>query len=727
MAETKFRYFEFGEFRVDTHRRILQKNGVPVHLTPRSFDLLCVMIENAGRVLEHDELLDKVWEGTFVEQGNLKKTVSTLRQVLGESPETSEFITTVPRKGYRFTAPVRPVSDEAILIRETKAEIIVEEEFDDGIAVAGDPPMLPAAQGKRFWSPLVILTLAALVIIPIAVFLGLRYFSAGTQHNFSVEKVRLTRAFSGDNINNGTLSGNGNFFVYTVSEDGKNSFRVKYAATGSEVELIPFMNASFWYATFSPDGNHIYFYLSNRDEPAKSGVYRIPTLGGALQLISEQKYAGLRFSPDGTRLAAFRTFVQDGRERQELLTINADGNDERKIVVLPDYKLFRGIAWSPDGQGILCGIIKQAPFEKAASYISEFSLSDGAETILLPEQEILLFVDDWFADKKSILLRQREPNSEAYQIWQYFPGSGEKRRVTNDDYLYNQVSITTDGKTLGAIRNFGLTSVWTADSENYDFRQITADGGYFFNIGWTADNRLVFSTTENMKEFVGIMNADGTKKRLLTEGADGIRVASEISADGKSIVFMSERTGGRQVWNVDLEGRNLKKLTNSPGIGRARLLADGQTLIFSHYLKTATWAVMKQSADGRISEIFSSDTHGWDISPDEKYLAIFAPDEQTKKNRLFVRELASGTVIKTFDVESLGSLRWTPDGQALSFVRTKNNVFEIVLQPLDGTPEKVLTKISGEEIRNIAWSRDGKKIAIVRNRLQNEAVLIKEE
>ena len=109
MTETKFRYFEFGEFRLDTHRRILQKNGTPIHLTPRSFDLLCVMVENAGRVLEHDELLDKVWEDTFVEQGNLKKTISALRHALGESPEASEFITTVPRKGYRFSAEFDPL------------------------------------------------------------------------------------------------------------------------------------------------------------------------------------------------------------------------------------------------------------------------------------------------------------------------------------------------------------------------------------------------------------------------------------------------------------------------------------------------------------------------------------------------------------------------------------------------------------------------------------------
>jgi DNA-binding winged helix-turn-helix (wHTH) protein len=104
MPDVDFRYFEFGEFRLDTQQRVLQKNGETIHLTPRIFNLLYVMVENAGRILEHDELLDKVWEGAFVEQANVKKSISTLRQVLGESPGASEFITTIPRRGYRFTA-----------------------------------------------------------------------------------------------------------------------------------------------------------------------------------------------------------------------------------------------------------------------------------------------------------------------------------------------------------------------------------------------------------------------------------------------------------------------------------------------------------------------------------------------------------------------------------------------------------------------------------------------
>lgn len=67
------RYYEFGDFKLDSRRRILLKNGEKIPLSSRIFDLLLVVVQNEGRILEHNELLDAVWEGMFVEQSNLKK------------------------------------------------------------------------------------------------------------------------------------------------------------------------------------------------------------------------------------------------------------------------------------------------------------------------------------------------------------------------------------------------------------------------------------------------------------------------------------------------------------------------------------------------------------------------------------------------------------------------------------------------------------------------------
>lgn len=724
MPDGDFRYFEFGEFRLDAQQRVLQRNGETIHLTPRIFNLLYVMVENAGRVLEHDELLDKVWEGAFVEQANVKKSISTLRQILGEANGAGEFITTIPRRGYRFTAPVRTSSGEreTLLIRETVAEISIEEEIEDAPPVENVSP-LALTTGKPRSSQIrrIVFAFVAVLILATVAFAAWTFWRKPTKR-FSVEDTRVTRLVSAGNVFGGTLSPDGNLAVYLVIDKLNKSLWVKQAATGSTVQIVPPMNASFWFVTFTPDSQHIYFYLSNWDDPAKNGIYRVSTLGGVLQFITEKNYTELKFSPDGKRLAACHTFIDNGKERHELVTINPDGSDERKIADLPLYSLYRGIAWSPDGSSLLYAVKKQGAFDKATTYIAEVPVIGGSEKIIIPEQGNLLHVAEWLPDKNSFLLLQREANAEIYQIWQYFPSTGEMQRVTNDDYSYTSVSVTRDGKTIGAFRGFGLTSIWLAD-DKYDFRQVVSGTAAFYLVEWTGDGRLVFSTTENAKEFIGIMNADGSEKSLLTSGTDGIRLYPTVSRDGKHVVFMSERSGGKQAWRIDLDGRNATQLTNLEGINEAKLLSDGQTLIYTAYLKTGTWCLLKRTADGKTLQLTDTDTVEWDISPDEKYMAIYAKDETTKKYRIYVREIESGSTIETLGSENMPGLRWTRDGKALTYFRFRNDVYEIVLQPLDGA-ERILTTVHGESIRSLDWSPDGKRLAIVRGKNQNDVISI---
>jgi DNA-binding winged helix-turn-helix (wHTH) protein len=73
--------YEFGQFWVNVAERQLLRNGEPVHLTPKVFDLLVTLVENSGRLLAKEELLAKVWPNSYVEEGNINRTVSTLRRV----------------------------------------------------------------------------------------------------------------------------------------------------------------------------------------------------------------------------------------------------------------------------------------------------------------------------------------------------------------------------------------------------------------------------------------------------------------------------------------------------------------------------------------------------------------------------------------------------------------------------------------------------------------------
>jgi DNA-binding winged helix-turn-helix (wHTH) protein/TolB-like protein/Tfp pilus assembly protein PilF len=104
--------YDFGRFRLKTAERVLLREGEPVPLTPKVFDILITLVEHRGQVVEKDELMKRVWPTTFVEEGNLTQNVSLLRKALGESAGGTQFIETVPRRGYRFVAQLNASNTE---------------------------------------------------------------------------------------------------------------------------------------------------------------------------------------------------------------------------------------------------------------------------------------------------------------------------------------------------------------------------------------------------------------------------------------------------------------------------------------------------------------------------------------------------------------------------------------------------------------------------------------
>lgn len=121
MSEEIKHFYEFGPFRLDPRKRRLMRDGEPVRLTPKALDLLLVLVEERGRTVEKDELLEKVWAGTVVEENNLNQNITALRKSLGDSRQESQYIATVPGLGYRFVADVSVVEEE-VLPPDAKAQ-----------------------------------------------------------------------------------------------------------------------------------------------------------------------------------------------------------------------------------------------------------------------------------------------------------------------------------------------------------------------------------------------------------------------------------------------------------------------------------------------------------------------------------------------------------------------------------------------------------------------------
>ena len=98
--------YRFDTFAVDATRRRLLRDGQPVPLTGKAFDVLLALMQSRGTVVEKDDLMRQLWPDTAVEEGNLTQQISTVRKALGESPGDHRFIVTVARRGYQFVAPV---------------------------------------------------------------------------------------------------------------------------------------------------------------------------------------------------------------------------------------------------------------------------------------------------------------------------------------------------------------------------------------------------------------------------------------------------------------------------------------------------------------------------------------------------------------------------------------------------------------------------------------------
>src|SRR5215217_390063 len=112
-SENTTHFYAFDSFLVDTAKTVLLEGERVVSLTPKAFELLLVLVQQPGRVLKKEELLELVWANTFVDENNLPRNISALRKALGEEPTEHKYIVAVPGQGYRFVADVRELETPA--------------------------------------------------------------------------------------------------------------------------------------------------------------------------------------------------------------------------------------------------------------------------------------------------------------------------------------------------------------------------------------------------------------------------------------------------------------------------------------------------------------------------------------------------------------------------------------------------------------------------------------
>jgi DNA-binding winged helix-turn-helix (wHTH) protein len=118
--------YEFGDFRADPAEQLLLHRGQPVALTPKVFETLLILLKSEGRLIDKDDFIRQLWPGVFVEEVALAKNISYLRRALGDGNNGVDLIQTVPKRGYRFGAPVRKVTEQNASLSNTDQDVPTE-------------------------------------------------------------------------------------------------------------------------------------------------------------------------------------------------------------------------------------------------------------------------------------------------------------------------------------------------------------------------------------------------------------------------------------------------------------------------------------------------------------------------------------------------------------------------------------------------------------------------
>ncbi|HYI08771.1 MAG TPA: alpha/beta fold hydrolase [Thermoanaerobaculia bacterium] len=133
--------FHFGRFRLDPAQGLLSSDAGEISLTPKAFDTLRVLVESAGSVLSKQELIDRVWPDATVDENNLAQNISLVRKALASADPATEYVQTLPRRGYRFVAPVERSAPAAEIVPDEQIRYARSGDVNIAYQVLGDGPI----------------------------------------------------------------------------------------------------------------------------------------------------------------------------------------------------------------------------------------------------------------------------------------------------------------------------------------------------------------------------------------------------------------------------------------------------------------------------------------------------------------------------------------------------------------------------------------------------------
>ncbi|MEO6391083.1 MAG: winged helix-turn-helix domain-containing protein [Pyrinomonadaceae bacterium] len=732
-AEPAAKVYRFGPFTLDTAERALLNDGAAQQLTPKAFDTLLALVENGGRLMSKDALLDAIWPDTFVEEKTLAQNIFTLRKVLGAGPEDQPYIETVPKSGYRFRAQVTRVDrpNSVPVVREPQTVLEYPATVTHSatvLAAAPEPTSTHWLSRKR-----VMVALILLMAVGSTAFLVYRFLPRAKPLSATAfQKFTIARLTNGGNVKSLGLSPDGKFVAYAAERKGQQSLFVRQVDAGAALEIVPAAAVTYRGITFSRNGAWVYYVTGEPGWPL-GALYQVEQLGGTPRRVLPGRVdSRIEFSPDGKQFAFVRW---TSPKMTALMIANADGTGERQVAEREHRDGFAtdGPAWSPDGKTIAVATSSYTGEEKYAGLLA-VDVADGATHPLAPGKWNWIGQLTWLQDGSGLVMTAWDSASEVMsdQVWLLaFPG-GEMRRVTNDINGYYGAGANANGSLIAAAQTTPFVNFWVAPNGDWTQAKKITDGlGDLFTerlgLSWMPDGRIVYSSWKSGNPDLWTMNADGSNQHQLTAVA-GSDLQPAVTPDGRQIVFVSTRNGRRQLWRMNADGTDAALLSDVTGVRMPAISPDGQWVIYVAGAgdNPVLWRI--PIAGGAPIQLNVEASYYPAIAPDGKSIAFLLPDLKTGQGKLTLIAFTDGKMIKQFDVQvpmDSARIRWSPDQKALTYVKTSQGVGNIWSQPLAGGPPQQLTDWKTDRIFRFDWSPDG-RLLCERGTQVDDVILIRD-
>lgn len=705
--------FEFEGFFLDTKEKVLLYDGKPVSITPKSYQLLSVLVENHGCLVEKDKLMKEVWADSFVEDGNLAFTIKLLRNALGDDSHNPRFIQTVPRRGYRFIARVKKLEAENETV---DIEKLPPENTETGLDKYGFRP---------YFKTIVF----SLILLFTFIGIGIWYVRSVRSSN---EIAILAAPFSSEKLStNGkvgiaVITPDGQNVIYrNIGGDGRQSIWLRQRETGSNIQIIPPSDDFYFGLTISADGKWLFLIRRPIKEERQADIYRVSIFGGVPVKIVEDVQGWTSVSPDGRQISFVRCPYRDDEFCSLWVADTDSGANQRQIATRSRPFRISDNRISPDGKTIAFAVGQS---ENAANEfgLMAVDLENGAESELTKEKFFNIKSLAWLPDGNGWLVTASKTPNRNFLIWHISVDSDKAEPLTKDSETYASLSLDSKAQTLVSTQvkqDLRLQLFQFADPAASRFL-VNASLARF-----TVDGKIIFSSQMSGNEEIWSIDEDGSNQRQLTNNTAD-ETAPIVSPDNGFVYFSSNRTGAAHIWRMNADGSNQTQLTHKDGGFPLSVSPDGEWVYYHHGLDRTLWRIATKTGEEQI--IFSQPKFRFAVSPDASRFAIIEKDGD--KRALSIISIPDGTVIKKFrPLESKTrplDIAWMPDGKSLLYI-SSNNIFEdsvLWKQHLDEeAPKKIALFSSGEmnESLSLAVSPNGKTFTVIQGKWLHDAVLLK--